>query len=83
MCLLDSSTQNHAEPWWNYLKKSVLDAKRAKLDPKYGFCRLVSVSWVWGNPQGGSGGTLEGQAQSQHFKKLYKNPLEIPKGIPS
>ena len=34
-----------------------------------------------GEPSDGSGGTLEGQAQSQPFKKLYKNPLEIPKGI--
>ena len=30
----------------------------------------------------GSGGTLEGGAQSQPCKLLYKNPLEIPKGIP-
>ena len=31
-CFVDSSTQNHAEPLWNYLKKSVLDPKCAKLD---------------------------------------------------
>ena len=63
--------------------KQVLDPKRAKFDQKSGFWRLVSVSWGWGNPQGGSGGTLEGHRQSQPFKLLYKNPLEIPKGIPS
>ena len=77
---LDSSTRNHAEPLWNYLKKSVLDPK---FNQKSGFWRLVSLSWGWGNPQGGSGGTLKGGAQSQPFELLYKNPLEIPKGIPS
>ena len=34
---LDSSTQNHAEPFWNYLEKSVLDPKRAKLDQNSDF----------------------------------------------
>ena len=38
---------------------------------------------IWGNPQAATGATLEGRAQSQPFKSLYKNPLEIPKGIPS
>ena len=38
---------------------------------------------IWGNPQAGTGGTLEGGAQSQHFKSFYKNPLEIPESIPS
>ena len=41
-----------------------------------GFCLLKL-----GNPQGGSWGILEGQAQSQPFKKWYKNPIEIPNGI--
>ena len=68
---------------WNYLKKQILDPKRAKLDQKSGFWRLFSVSRGWGNPQAGAGGTLEGQAQSQPFKTLYKLSLEIPKGIPS
>ena len=48
MCFWDSSTQNHAEPSWNYLRKSVLDPKRGKLDQKSGFWHLVSVSWSWG-----------------------------------
>ena len=82
-CFLDSSKQNHAEPSWNYLKKPVLDPKCAKLDQKSGFWRLVSVSWGWGNPQAGAGGTQMGRHKSQPFKKLYKHPLEIPKGIPS
>ena len=64
-CFLDSSTQNHAEPLWNYLKKSVLDPKRAKCDQQSGFRRLVSVAWGWWNPQGGSGATLEVHRQSQ------------------
>ena len=78
--LLDA---NHAEPWWNYQKKSALDPKRAKFDQKSGFWHLVSVSWGWGNRWPGSGGTLEGGRQSQPFKSLYKNPLEIPNGIPN
>ena len=80
---LSLSTHNHAESSGNFLKKSVWDPKCAKLDQKFGFWRLVSVSWSWGNPQGGSGGNLEGHRQSQPFKTLYKNPLEIPKGIHS
>ena len=45
---------------WNYLKMPVLDPKCAKLDQKSGFWRLVSVSWSWGNPQGGSWGNPGG-----------------------
>ena len=37
----------------------------------------------WGNLLAGVGGTRPGDLQSLPFKKLYKNPLEIPKGIPS
>ena len=35
------------------------------------------------NPQAGAGGTRMSNGQSQPFKILYKNPLEIPEGIPS
>ena len=38
---------------------------------------------IWGTPQAAAGGTLEGHGQSQPIKILYKNLLEIPKGIPS
>ena len=31
-CFLDSSTQNHAEPLWNYLKNSVSDLKLVKFN---------------------------------------------------
>ena len=86
-CFLNSSTQNHAEPLSNYLKKSVLDLKRTKLDQNSDFGHVRTYcslhKWGWGNPQGGSWGSLEGGAQSEPFKLLYKNPLEIPKGIPS
>ena len=58
-------------------------SKRTKSDQKSDFGHVRTYCWGWGNPQGGSGGTLEGQAQSQPFKKLYENPREIPKGIPS
>ena len=51
-CFLDSSTQNHAEPLWNYLKKSVLDPKCVKLNPK---SLLIQTSFVnlcrYRNPQ--------------------------------
>ena len=35
-------------------KKLGLDPKRAKINQKSSFWRLVSVSWGWGNPQGTS-----------------------------
>ena len=59
-CFMDSSTQNHAEALWNYLKTSVWDPKCAKFDQKSGFWHLVTVSWGWGNPHGDSGETLGG-----------------------
>ena len=37
----------------------------------------------WGNRWPVAGGTRVSEAQSLVFKKLYKNPLEIPEGIPS
>ena len=36
-----------------------------------------------GNPWAVAGGTRPGASQYRFFKKLDKNPLEIPKGIPS
>ena len=36
-----------------------------------------------GEPLGGSWGNPRGPPAVQRFKTLYKNPLEIPKGIPS
>ena len=87
MCFFDSSTQNYAEPEWNYLKNSDMDPNCVKFVEKVDFGHVQSYSWLhkwgWGNPQAGSGGTLEGGGQSQPFKRLYKNSLEIPKGIPS
>ena len=49
------------------------------------------VSGVWflspeagvGEPSGGNWGNPNGPDAVQRFKTLYKNPLEIPKGIPS
>ena len=40
-------------------------------------------SCEWGNRWTGAGGTLAGQLHPLPFKKLYKNRLEIPEGIPS
>ena len=43
-----------------------------------GFCLLRL-----GEPSGGHWGNPNGPDAVQRFKTLYKNPLEIPKGIPS
>ena len=40
-------------------------------------------SWGWGNPRAAAGGIMPRRHPYQAFKLLYKNPLEIPKGIPS
>ena len=37
----------------------------------------------WGNRWTAPGGTLAGDLRPLPVKKLYKHPLEIPKGIPS
>ena len=44
ICFWDSSAQNHAEPSWNYLKKSVLDPKRAKLNQNSDFAHVRTYS---------------------------------------
>ena len=66
--LLSFLAENGTERLWNYLKNSVSDPKRGKFDQRSSFWHLVSVSWGWGNPQGGSGETLEGQTQSQPWR---------------
>ena len=43
-CFLDSSRQSHAEPLWNYLKKFVLDPKRAKLEQNSDFGHVRTYS---------------------------------------
>ena len=69
------------------------------LFPVYGVWFLVSDFWVldsgfWflasgfcllrlGEPSGRLRGNPGGPGAITAFKKLYKNPLEIPKGIPS
>ena len=45
-CFLNSSTQNHVEPAWNYLKKSALDPKYAKLYQKSDFGHVRTHSWL-------------------------------------
>ena len=39
--------------------------------------------WGLGEPLGGSWENPRSPPAVQRFKTLYKNPLEIPKGIPS
>ena len=36
-----------------------------------------------GEPSGGNWGNPNGPDAVQHFRTLYKNPLEIPIGIPT
>ena len=45
-CFLSSSTQNHAESFRHYLKKSVLDSKRANLDRNSDFGHFRTYSWL-------------------------------------
>ena len=40
------SMHNHAEPWWNYLKKLVLDPKRAKLNQNCDFGHVRTYCWL-------------------------------------
>ena len=44
---------------------------------------LAGFKFAWGTLGAGAGGTLGDVLWSLAFKTLYKNPLEIPKGIPS
>ena len=72
-------------------QKTSFGSEMCEIGPKVwflasGFCllRLGEPSGGnWGNPQAATGVTQMGGRQSQPFKKLYKNPLEIPKDIPS
>ena len=43
-CFLSFSTHNHAEPLWNYLKKYLLDPKRAKFNQNSDFGHVQTYS---------------------------------------
>ena len=45
--------------------------------------QIKSYLWGLGEPLGGTRGNPGGPQQVTAFKKLHKNPQEIPKGIPS
>ena len=45
-CFLSSSTRNHAERFRNYLKKSVLDPRRATLDQNSYFGHVRTYCWL-------------------------------------
>ena len=74
--------KNDTERICKYLKKPVLNPKRAKFNQKSGFWRLVCLLRL-GHPPGGNWGNPNGPDAVQRFKTLYANTLEIPKGIPS
>ena len=64
-------------------QKASFEPETCEIGPKVrflasGFCLLRP-----GEPSAGTRGNPEGPPAVQRFKTLYKNPLEIPKGIPS
>ena len=75
----------HEKPCRTIMKlpqKINFEPETCEIAPKFWFLASGFCLLRLGNPQAAAGGTQEGGAQSQPFKKLYKNPLEIPKCIP-
>ena len=70
---MSSSTQNHAESFRNYLKKSVLDPKRAKLNYNSDFSHVRTYSWLHQlrNTQGKICGTYLGNIYRIHNIHKY------------
>ena len=71
---LSSYTQNHAEPLWNYLKKSVLDPKRAKLiqNADVGHVRIYSWLHKLRNTQGKINGTYLEGIYAEYTRNIYR-----------
>ena len=70
---MDSSTQNHAEPIWNYLKKSALEPKRAKLEQRLSFGHVRTYCWLnkLRNTQGNIYGTYLGNIYIYIYICIY------------
>ena len=59
------------------------ESETCEIGPKVWFLVSGFSLLKLGKPSGGSRGNLGGPPSVTAFKMLYKNPLEIPKGIPS
>ena len=74
---MSSSTQNHAESSGNYLKNSVLDPKRAKLNQNSDSGHVRTYSWLHNlrNTQGKIYGTYLGNIYmeyKEHISNIHK-----------
>ena len=74
---MDSSVQNHAESFGNYVKNSVLDPKHAKLNQNSDFGHVRTYSWLHksGNTQGKIHGTYLGNIYGiykEYIRNIHK-----------
>ena len=65
------------------LQKASFGPQTCEIEPKVWFLASGFCLLRLGEPSGGNWGNPNGPDAVQRFKTLYKNPLEIPKGIPS
>ena len=76
-----------AEKWYRtnmkLPQKASLGSEMCEIGPKVWFLASGFCLLRLGEPSGGSWGNPGGPPAVTAFKDLYKNPLEIPKGIPS
>ena len=78
----------HAKPCtpiWNLPlpQKASFGPETCDIGPKVWFLASGFCLLRLGESSGGNWGNQNGPGTEQRFKKLHKNPLEIPKGIPS
>ena len=75
MYILSFSTQNHAESFRNFLKKSVLDSKRAKWEQKSDFGHVRTYSWLHKlrNTQGKMYATYLGKIYMEYLGNIVRN----------
>ena len=74
---LDSSMQNHVEPLWDYLKKSVLEPKHATFNQNSDFGHVRTYSWLHKlrNTQGKIYGTYLGNIYGiykEYIRNIHK-----------
>ena len=76
----------HAKPCRTIIKlpqKVSFGPETCEIGPKVWFLASGFCLLRLGEPSGGNWGNPNGPDAVQRFKTLYKNPLEIPNGIPS
>ena len=64
-------------------QKTNFEPETCEIAPKLWFLASGFCLLRLGEPSAGTRGNPGGPPAVQRFKTLYKNPLEIPKGIPS